>query len=266
MVERGQFVPEVAEVVFSLPPGGLSTVTESSFGFHILRRPELSEIRTEYGPVILQQIFDRWRVDRRAELLETRGVKLVKDAVSIIRRAVKEPVTIMALEQSEVIADYDGGKFTNIDFIRWLQALPIEDHITADTAGDAQLTELVERVLGNDLIFADAISKGVRLPAQRFADIERRYNERLTELRRAMRIDTLLARATDEQERRRVAKEAADGYLLRIANTLRDIQIVPPFLAQRLRDEGKWMFSYDGLDRAVSQAIRLRASKEREVR
>lgn len=261
VVERGQFVPEVERVVFSLPPGGLSPVTESSFGFHILRRPELSEIRIEYGPLILNQVFERWKTDRRAELLESRGVKLVKDAASIVRRASKEPITILALEQREVIADYDGGKFTNIDFIHWLQALPVEDHIVADSAGDAQLTELVKRVLGNDLIFADAISKGVHLPDSDFADIEQGYNERLTQLRRAMRIDTLLARARDVQERRRVAKEAADGYLLRIVNTLRDVHIVPPFLAQRLRDEGNWMFSYDGLNRAVDRAVRLRARK-----
>ena len=69
----------------------------------------------------------------------------------------------------------------------------------------------------------------------------------------------MLIKAATPAERMQAAADATDDYLKRQIETLRDVRRVPPFLAQLLRDEADWKFSYDALDRAVERARRLRA-------
>src|SRR5207253_355652 len=45
---RGQFVPAFDSAAWALAPGGLSGVVRSPFGFHIIRRPPLAEVRDSF--------------------------------------------------------------------------------------------------------------------------------------------------------------------------------------------------------------------------
>src|SRR5260370_219849 len=42
---RGQFVPEFDDVAWRLAPGGVSPLVKTQFGYHIIRRPLLAEVR-----------------------------------------------------------------------------------------------------------------------------------------------------------------------------------------------------------------------------
>lgn len=259
LVGRGQLVPEVEEAGFSLAPGAVSDVVETSFGFHILHRPRFDEVSVQYSTFVVNKVLERWKSQKREDLLTSHGVRLEDGAADMLREAVKHPMELLATDRHDVISAYDGGQFTNRDFVHWLQALPIEEHMAADTASDEGLRSLALRLIGNDLMYAEAQSEGVGPKEDEYAGISRTYTKRLAELRWAMRIDTMLVKAATPAERMQVAADAVDGYLKREIKTLRDVRIVPPFLAQRLRDEAEWKFSYDALDRAVERARRLRA-------
>jgi len=66
---RGQMVPEFDEVAFSLSPGEISDLVDSSFGFHIIMVEERDEDR-ELDSVMLAQrrteAFQAWLVDLEA--------------------------------------------------------------------------------------------------------------------------------------------------------------------------------------------------------
>jgi len=85
---------------------------------------------------------------------------------------------------------------------------------------------------------------------------------RLDHLRSVLRVDSVMARADGQKERRQVAREVLDAYYERTASTLREMAIVPPFLAAKLRAERRWSFSYAGLNKAIRQAVELRAARD----
>src|SRR5260370_32185506 len=45
---RGQFVPAFDSAAWALAPGALSGVVRSPFGYHIIRRPPLGEVRDSF--------------------------------------------------------------------------------------------------------------------------------------------------------------------------------------------------------------------------
>src|SRR5438034_209770 len=84
---RGQFVPAFDSAAWTLPPGAMTAVVRTPFGFHIIRRPPLAEVR------------DSFRVDlensRTAQLdslyldslANQRPLKLEAGAPALVRQA-----------------------------------------------------------------------------------------------------------------------------------------------------------------------------------
>jgi len=54
---RGQFVPAFDSAAWALAPGGLSGVVRSPFGYHIIRRPPLGEVRDSFR-IDLERVHD----------------------------------------------------------------------------------------------------------------------------------------------------------------------------------------------------------------
>jgi hypothetical protein len=68
--------------------------------------------------------------------------------------------------------------------------------------------------------------------------------------------------ATTDADRKRVAREVAERYLMRATRSQVNIEIVPPLLATKLRREGDWSFYYGGLNRAIRLVLELRAARD----
>jgi hypothetical protein len=101
------------------------------------------------------------------------------------------------------------------------------------------------------------------LEAGQFDQIKGQLSRRLSVLRSAMRVDTVMARAAPE-DRQRVARQVLNDYLSRVITGGGTMQPVPPFLSRKLRAESDWRFSYAGVNRAIRRAIELqtRAGEE----
>lgn len=197
-----------------------------------------------------------------ADMAAQRNVRISDDAPEIVRDAAARPLRVLALEPGRVIAQYDGGSLTDVGFVRWLQVLSREEHLSIEGSSDEELVEMVHRVVNNDLLKLEVVARGIEITEGEFADFRDTYGRSLQNLRTALGVDSIMARAQTEADRRRVADEVLDRYMVRTSQTQRNVEIVPPLLAAKLRAEEDWSFYYGGLNSAVRLAVELRAARD----
>src|SRR6184192_4120103 len=122
---RGQFVPAFDSAAWTLPPGAMTAVVRTPFGFHIIRRPPLAEVR------------DSFRVD----LENSRTARI----------------------DSRTLATYKGGTFRVKDLARWLLALDPNDVRGISAASDAQLNQFIKVLAQREMLLVEVDKAGVRL-------------------------------------------------------------------------------------------------------
>src|SRR5206468_6058720 len=57
--QRGQFVQAFEDAAWQLEPGAVSAVVKSPFGYHIIRRPPLGEVRAAFASGVEDRATDR---------------------------------------------------------------------------------------------------------------------------------------------------------------------------------------------------------------
>lgn len=259
VIARGETVEPFETVAFALEPGEISQVTETPYGFHVLTRPPLVEVRAIYRAGVERRLSARADSVYLAELVARRKLAVRSSAPAALREAVRDP--LMSRESKTVLAEYTGGKFTVGDFMRWLDVLPpqLEDQIGGAT--DQQLTGLVRSLVQNELLVSEARAGGGNLTAEEMDELKAGLAGEIAQVRSALKLDPLpQGAAGDPAARRRVAEEKVLQYFEVFANDLPQLVPVPRFLADRLREEQKWRVFPAGVRRAYDRAVALRAS------
>jgi hypothetical protein len=267
VVERGQMVDQFERAAFALAPGELSAVTRTTYGYHIIRRPLLSEVRDRFWQGVEDVLARRMDSTFLAELPERWDVKVHSGAPALLRETAREPLA--ARGSTGVLGSSKGGKYTVQDLVRWLQALPPQTWYQIRAAGDEQLIEFARSLIRNEVLFQEARASGVELSDEDYAELKFRLKRDVDEVRVALRLDSILAPAATERERRRASAQASlelvrkaivpkVGMMVRRSSEVH----VPPFLADKLRSEMRWSVSPAGLDRVIQRANALRAEEE----
>src|SRR5438034_9182795 len=82
---RGQFVPAFDSAAWKLEPGAISDVVRSPFGFHIIRRPPLAEVRDSFQAQLENgrtMRFDSLYLD---SLAQDRRLEIASSAPALVR-------------------------------------------------------------------------------------------------------------------------------------------------------------------------------------
>ncbi|MFQ5704591.1 MAG: peptidylprolyl isomerase [Gemmatimonadales bacterium] len=252
---RGQTVPQFERVAFALAPGEVSAVTETDFGYHIIRRPPLSEARQEFREqlnVLLIRDMDAVFLD---ELEQRWAIEIAQDAPRLMRLATDD--LDRGKRSHKAIGRYNGGQFTVGDFVRWLQALPTENMAQVTNAADSQLVEFAKGLVRNTVLEKEAREAGYGPHAEDLTNLKLSLSQRLSSLRQAMGLDSSLVTSSDP-DKSRVVDAVVDRYLAAVTSDVARLITVPPALGDMLRSEQSWRLSAPGLRRALERSRELR--------
>jgi len=259
---RGQFVPPFEEAAWQLAPGAISGVVRSPYGFHIIRRPPLAEVRDSFAQGLQDALSTRLDSSYMASLDTAKRIKLTGGAGAAVRQAVRD--INAARTDGHTLVRYRGGGFEVKDLIRWIRALPPEVTQAVPTATDAQIGLLLRQLAERTILLQQADSAGVQLTDSDWVDLRAAHDSALRRVQSALGLTPQVLKDSGgtPDARGRLAMAHVQGYLDNIVVARSNYVAIPPFLGDVLRAGAPWSVNEAGLVRASERARELRAQSD----
>jgi len=259
---RGRFVPQFEDPAWQLQPGAMSGVVRTSFGFHVIRRPPLAEVRDSFAAGAERVLATRHDSAYFADLAKRRDVKVARGAPEAIRDALEDLEA--AGRSRRPLARYRGGSFEMRDFVRWLFAIDPRIANALPSASDSQINPLVQQLVERSVALQQAESAKVQLTDSEWADVRLEYDSSLSILRNRIGLlpDAMRDSTTTAEGRIRYAMARVNDYFDRVVTRQAQFSPIPPLLAQVLRERGEWSVDASGVRQAAQRAVTLRANAD----
>jgi hypothetical protein len=249
---RGTFVPEFEKTAWELQPGAVSGVVQTPFGWHVIRRPALAEVRARFEPAVRQRSTAQADSVFIAQLLEASKIEVKSSAPETIRKATKDMAS--ASRSSKVVATYKGGDLRVSDMHRWLASYPTQTLNQIQEAPDSLVDNLVKFVIQNELLLKQADSAGVNLTPQMRDNLVNQMKSQIQDVRAASGLDVpelADSAKTSSTDRKRIAGEKIDDYFKRLTTNQAQFRPVPPTLSAELRASGDYKIYDAGIAKVV---------------
>ena len=258
---RGQFVPAFDSAAWTLPPGAMTAVVRTPFGFHIIRRPPLAEVRDSFRADLetsRSAQIDSLYLD---SLAKQRQLKIASGAPALARQAV--PQIASARSDSRPLATYKGGTFEVKDLARWLLALDPNDVRGISTASDDQLNQFLKVLAQREMLLVEVDKAGVQLTPGDWQRLRAEHDSGVARLEGLLGVSAQMLKdsAATPAARVQLAMTHVDRYLDQAVTQNRaPFFPVPPFLASALRQGQPWSLNEAGIARAAESAQTIRAA------
>jgi peptidyl-prolyl cis-trans isomerase D len=257
---RGQFVPAFDSAAWTLPPGGMTPLVRTPFGFHLIRRPPLAEVRDSFRVQL-----ERWRAGQLDSLYldslsRERKLEVESGAAARVREAV--PQIVAARQDDHALARYRDGTFRVKDLARWLLVLDPNDVRGIGSASEAQLTQFIRLLAQRDMLLQQADAAGVGLTPEDWQRVRSEHDSSLSRVEGVLGLTPEILRdsGATPAARVRIAMAHVDGYMDRaVTQGVAPFYPVPPFLAGALRQGEQWSLDQAGITRALEAAAAIRA-------
>jgi len=250
---RGRFVPAFDSAAWALKPGENTGLVETPFGFHIIKRPALAEVRPRFKDYLAQQAGARLDSMYMDSLATKADIKVASNAPATIRAAMDAPET--ARNGTAPIATFKGGTLTVQELMRWVRALPPAYTAQLKTADDSTLQRFSRILTQNVLLLRDADAAGITVSPEEWGGLRQRYLSQLDTLKQDMGLDSssLGDSSVPAGDRARAAGLKMDGYFDQLIKGNARLRPLPSALATLLREK----MPYKVYDAGVSRALEL---------
>lgn len=261
---RGQMVPEFDAGILSVPPGGITKVIETQFGYHVIRRSTWNEIKDQFTEAYVGLAAERAESVFFDGMERTANVQVRSSAPKVVK-AIAEDVDAYRDDRS-VIATSRRGNLTAGRMAAWVAAFPPQSQIRGQVlqAPDSLIPLFVKNIMRSELLLKAADSAGVTLDTTETAEIRAAFYAGAARIMRQLELapDQLATAGTTRAERERAAATRVDAYLDRLLKNEGQYIEVPEQMAIVLRDKFETRVVSAALDRALAEATRLRASAD----
>jgi len=259
---RGQYVQAFEDAAWQLPPGGVSDVVKSPFGYHIIRRPPLAEVRDSFRAGLADQAVLRGDSLYVDSLTLKRRIEPVGRAPDLVRAAVQD--LDAARSSNRVLVKYRGGAFRVRDLVRWLAALDPSVVQALPRATDEQVNQFLKAIVQRQLLLEQADSAKVTLTAEDWQLLRAQHDSAIAILGSVLNLTPEMLRdsATTPEGRLRFAMPRVTDYMDRVVHGRARFFPVPPFLSETLRARARWSVDEAGVRRALERAQQMRAAAD----
>ncbi len=260
LVARGSLVKTFEDAAWTLKPGQMSDPVQTPWGYHIIWRPTLEQVRDSFAiglRGVVMQHLDSLYAD---SVTRETGIKVRSSAAAAARLAAQNMRD--AKTSGRVLATYRGGKLTLRDFALWLQAFPPQTRAALGQLPDSTLTQFIQTVVRNQMMIKAAAARHITLTASDRDTIRQLFRDDVATMESHLGVapESLAADTAARRSRTDAAAHRVDQYFSGLVSepTAHPFFEVPPFLSDVLRERGRWEISASGVDRALAQATELR--------
>jgi hypothetical protein len=257
-------VPEFEKALQALKPGEISPVIQTTYGYHIIRRPTYDQVR---GQLLLASKGRSVAVAESTYLanLEKSGkIEVKKDAPATVKAIGNDPDAYR--RDNTVLATSTAGKFTASRLVGWLETLPPNARIIDQIkqAPDSVLVSMVKRFANNELVLKQADSAKITIDPAEIAQLHSSFVNAVKQAWGQLGITpaSLQDSAKSEGDREKLAAKRIDAYFDKLVQEAAPFVAVPTPVANVIRSKYGYSFNDAGFDRAVEQASKIRNSAD----
>ena len=257
---RGQYVPEFDDAAWQLAPGGVSEVVKSQFGYHIIRRPPLAEVRDSFRIGVqgrMTQHVDSLYVD---SLISKRKIEPVSRAAAYAKAAAQD--IDAARSSNRVLVKYRRGSLRVRDFARWLNALDPQILQALPQANDDQINQFLKSLAQQQLMLEQADSAKVTLTAEDWQRVRDEHDSTMVMITTLLNLSPEVLRDSagkSPTDHVNFALGRVNDYFDRVFHGRARFYPLPAFLADTLLADARWNVDAAGVRRAVERGQEIRS-------
>jgi parvulin-like peptidyl-prolyl isomerase len=261
---KGTMVPEFEKALLALKPGEISPVIQTTYGYHIIRRPTFDQVRSQLLVASKGRSVAVAESTYLANLEKSGKIEVKKDAPTTLKAIANDPDAYR--HDNTVLATSTAGKFTAGRMVGWLETLPPNARIIDQIkqAPDSVLVSMVKRFANNELVLKQADSAKIVVDPAEITQLHAGFVNAVKQAWGQLGVTpaSLQDSAKTVTDREKLAAKRIDDYFDKLVQEQAAFVAVPTFVANVLRSKYSYSFNDAGFDRAVELASKIRNSAD----